>query len=283
MDFEREQLKKMQNDFEIIFHAKLEENDVLKQIYAKIEAQDNEMKSQFLVKESEMKERWKKDVDEIADENREIEEAWNDLREQEKEYEECLKSETLTEKDRSDIELEIEQLQEAKNLLKIEEEKVATKERKILDAIEVEMDRWEQYKQSEDDDILERKKNLAKEIGSSDLNSLSNKMAEKEASIGEMVLDLKKQDSVLKDFEADIEERKAIFLSEKDEILKEKETLNDSMCKSVIKFEQEIIAINEELNDVDEKLNNDLQEIQEERERYTDLFTSIHHCCIWQC
>ncbi|KAL4238780.1 Kinesin-like protein kif16b [Mactra antiquata] len=266
VDIEREQLNKMQKDFDIIFHANLVENDVVKQVYDKLEVHENDIKKQFLVKETEMKERWKTDMDEVANENKEIEEAWNDLKEQEKEYEECLKSDTLTDDERNEINVEVEQLQEAKNLLKIEEEKVAAKERKIVDAIEVEMDRWEQYKQSEETEISESKKNLAKELGNRELNSLSNKIVEKEGNISDMVHELKKQETALKELESDIERKKSHFLSEKEDILKEKETLNDSLCKSAIKLEQGIISINEELNDVDEKLNHELQEIQEERE-----------------
>lgn len=262
----------MQKDFEIIFHEQLEENESFKQKFKDIKKEENEMKSQFDTKESKMKARWKEDVDEIAKENHEIEEAWNDIKDQEKEYEECLKSDKLTEKEREDIQMEIEQLEEAKGLLKLEEKKVATKERKILDSIEVEMDRWEQYKKVEEGKIKKLKTDLAKELDSSELNSLHSKIEEAELNIAEMVNDLKKQKVVLKEFEVEIEAKKCQFLEEKDEIIREKETLNSTQCRAVIKLEEDVISINEELNAVEEKLNEELQEIQEERERFAFCF-----------
>lgn len=270
IDVEQQKLEKMQKDFEIIFDEKLEEHESLKLKFHDIEVQRSEMKSQFDSREFAMKERWKKDVDEIAEENHEIEEAWNDLKDQEKEYDECLKSETLTNRERGEIVKEKEQLEEAKTLLKLEEEKVATKERKTVDAIEVEMDRWEQYKKEEENKIDEIKKELTGEIGSSDLNSLSSKIEEKETNIKGMVSDLKKHEVVMKELEKDIDSKKSQFLEEKEEIVKEKESLNSSQFKAVIQLEQDIIAINEELNSIDEKLSDELKEIHEERERYTN-------------
>ncbi|XP_045187061.2 kinesin-like protein KIF16B isoform X2 [Mercenaria mercenaria] len=265
IDAEQKQLDKMKKDFEIIFHEQLEENESLKEKFQEIEMEVNQLQSQFDKKESEMKERWKKNVDEIANENHEIEEAWNDLKDQEKEYDECLKSETLTEKERRDIEIEKEQLEEAKSLLKLEEEKVATKERKILDAIEVEMDRWEQYKKEEQNKVDRMKKDVAKEAKSKELDSLSSKIEEMETNISDMVSDLKKQNVVLKEFEKDIDTKKSQFLDEKEDIIREKNDLSSSQCRAVIKLEQEIISINEELNSVEENLSEQLKEIQEER------------------
>ncbi|XP_060590236.1 kinesin-like protein KIF16B [Ruditapes philippinarum] len=265
IDTEQQQINKLKKDFEIIFHEKLEENESLKGKFQEIKEEEIQLKSQFDKKEIEMKERWKSDVDDISKENHEIEEAWNDLNDQEREYDECLKSETLTDKERRDIEIEKEQLEEAKCLLKLEEKKVATKERKILDAIEVEMDRWENYKHSEEARIDKMKKELAKQAESSELNSISSKIDEMEENVAEMVSDLKKQKVVLKEFNKDIEQRKSEFLDQKEDIMREKEALSSSQCQAVIKLEEEIISVNEELNSVEENLSEELKEIQEER------------------
>lgn len=257
----------MQKDFEIIFHGKLEENESLNQRWKDIIHNDASLKVQFDAKEIEMKERWKKDVDEIADENKEIEEAWNDLKDQEKECDELLKSDSLSEKEKDEVVLEKERLMEAKSLLNLEEEKVAAKERKILDAIEVEMDRWEVYKKKELDGVKKVKNDLARECGSSDLDTLIVKIEEQEVNIAEMVEELKKQDIVMQEFEKQIEEKKRDFIQEKEVLMSEKDKLNSDQCQAVIKLEQEIIAINEELNDMDSKVNEELRDIQEERER----------------
>lgn len=257
----------MKKDFEILFHEKLEENESMKQQFEEVESQEMEMKSQFEVKEAEMKERWKKDVDKITSENHDIEEAWKDLKDQENEYDKCLESDQLTVRERQDIIIEKEQLAEAKKMLKLEEEKVAAKQRKILDAIEIEMDRWEQHKKDEERKTNNLKKEIAKQLGNREINSLNSKIEEAEDNIEGMVSDLKKQAVVIKEFEKEIELKKVKFVEEKEELLKEKEHLNDVQCKAVIKLEKEIIAINEELNAIEEKMNEDLKEIQEERER----------------
>lgn len=278
IDFEQQQLEKMQKDFEIIFHDKLGEDESLKQKWQEVKKSEVAIKAQFDSKEAEMKERWKKDVDEIAEENKEIEEAWNDLKYQEKECDELLKSDSLSEKEKDDVVLEKEKLLEAKSLLKLEEEKVATKERKVLDAIEVEMDRWEIYKKQELDSVKKLKKDLAKECGSSDLDNLIVKIEEQETNIAEMVHELKKQDISMHELEKQIDDQKKELLREKEDLISEKEKLNSSQCQAVIKLDQDIIAINDKLNDMDSKLNVELREIQEERERL--VFITLEHCML---
>ena len=267
IDFEQQQLDKMQKDFDIIFHEKIEEDESLNQHWLEVKHSETVMKNQFETKESEMKERWKKDVDEIAEENKEIEEAWNDLKDQERECDELLKSDSLSDIEKDEVVLEKERLLEAKSLLKLEEEKVATKERKVVDAIEVEMDRWELYKKQELDNVKKMKKDLAKECGSSDLDTLVVKIEEQENNIAEMVHELMKQEVAMVEIEKQIDEKKKDLVQKKEDLISEKTELSNSQCQAVIKLEQEIIAINEELNEMDSKVNKELSEIQEERER----------------
>lgn len=267
VNIEQEQLQKMQEDFDIIFHDKIAGNESLNQKWLEVKQSEIVMKAQFETTETEMKERWKRDIDEIADENTEIEEAWKDLRDKECECDDLLKTDSLSEQEKDEIVLEKERLVEAKSLLKLEEEKVATRERKVLDAIEIEMDRWEVYKKKELHSIKEMKKDLVKECGISDLDALSVKIDEQEQKIVDMIHDLKEQDGTLAELEKQYKHKKIDLLQEKEDFLRERESLSDSQCKTVIELEKDIIGINEQLNDMDVEMNDELNEIREERER----------------
>ena len=264
---ETEQLSKMKDDFEILFRSKSEGNEMLKIQVQELDNQEEKMKKSFEEKEIEMRDRWKNDVDGIAQENREIEEAWNDLKEQEKEYMELLVSDNLSDKENAEIELEKEQLEKAKQLLKVEEERVAAREQKNLDAIELEMDKWEQYKKQEENDIKTQKIDLARSFGSSDLNQLISKIEGKEASIEEMLQEVVKQNSGLTELEKSVVNKTASIQSDIDDLRKEKDKLSGEQCKAVIKLEKDIIDINEEINKLDNKLSEDLKEIDEERKK----------------
>ncbi|XP_052767507.1 kinesin-like protein KIF16B isoform X2 [Mya arenaria] len=266
INVEQEQLDRMRKDFQVLFHSQLDGDKALKQKYTEVEQSEQKLQSEFACREGEMKSRWEHSVQDIAGENRDIEEAWADLRHQEDELNQLLETEGLTEGEREEAKTERDQLEEAKTLLKLEEQKVATRERKILDAIEVEMDRWEKYKGVELEKVEEMKDAIAKECGNQDLDRLSGKIHEKQTVISEMVEDLKHQETALREFEKDIEQRQKKYLEEKEELLVEKQKLHDTQCKAVIKFEKDIISINEDLEDLDTKLNDELKEIQEERE-----------------
>lgn len=283
IDIEQQQLENMKKDFHVLFHAQLANNKPLKERWEEIDNTHVELIAQFEKKEGDMKERWEKTVHEFAAENKEIEEAWKDLTDQEKECYEVLKSDTLSEKERNDVELEKEQLEEAKSLLKLEEQKIATKQRKVLDSIETEMERWEKYKHEETDRISEMKEELAKECGSREVDQLMSKIHDKESNIQGMFKDLKRQESALIEFEQEIEEKQKKFIEEKEELLREKQEVNDKQCKAVIKLEQEIISINDDLESLDVKLSEELKEIQEERERYSHVrpHVSIVRWCLY--
>ncbi|WAR19002.1 KI16B-like protein [Mya arenaria] len=270
INVEQEQLDRMRKDFQVLFHSQLDGDKALKQKYTEVEQSEQKLQSEFACREGEMKSRWEHSVQDIAGENRDIEEAWADLRHQEDELNQLLETEGLTEGEREEAKTERDQLEEAKTLLKLEEQKVATRERKILDAIEVEMDRWEKYKGVELEKVEEMKDAIAKECGNQDLDRLSGKIHEKQTVISEMVEDLKHQETALREFEKDIEQRQKKYLEEKEELLVEKQKLHDTQCKAVIKFEKDIISINEDLEDLDTKLNDELKEIQEEREGMAD-------------
>lgn len=267
IDIEQEQLEKMQQDFEILFRSKLEENEPLMKQYEEVAKENIELRSEFEAAETEMKDRWKTKVDEIARENEEIEEAWKDLFDQEKRFIEQLKNDRLSEEEREDIEHNKGQLEEARVLLKLEEQKVASRERHILDAIEKEMEEWENHKQKDLKKIEQKKIEIAKRCRSPELETLRLKILEKEATVQEFKADLKKQEEELHEFEKHVEKEKIRLIEEKEQIFTDKDEINDIQCKDFIKLEKQIIEWNEKLNSVDEKMTEELAEIQEERER----------------
>ena len=267
IDVEQEQLEKMQQDFEILFRSKLEENESLMIQYEDIVKENTELRSKFEASEIEMKDRWKQKVDEIAVENAEIEEAWKDLLDQEKLFIEELKTDRLSSEEREIIEHNKEQLQEARTLLKLEEQKVASRERHVLDAIEKEMEEWESHKRKELKIIEEKKHEISKRCESPDLDTLSLRISEKEATIEEFKADLQKQEEDLHEFEKFVEKEKVRLIEEKEQIQTQKDEINDIQCKDFIKLEKQIIEWNEKLNSGDEKMTEELAEIQEERER----------------
>ena len=268
IDIEQQQLEKMQQDFEILFRTKIEENETLMVKYDKIEKENTELTMVFEQSESEMKDRWKREVDVIAQENSEIEEAWNDLQEQETLFTEQLRDEELSQEERENIEHNRQNLQEARTLLKLEEQKVASKERQVLDAIEKEMEEWENHKRQKQKEIEERKIDISKSCESPELDTLRQKIQEKETTITEFQADLVEQEKDMVEFEKYVEKEKVRLIEEKEQIQTEKNEINSVQCKDVIKFEKQIIEWNEELNSTDEKMNVELVEIQEERERY---------------
>ena len=281
IDVEQEQLEKMQQDFEILFRSKLEENESLMIQYEDIVKENTELRSKFEASEIEMKDRWKQKVDEIAVENAEIEEAWKDLLDQEKLFIEELKTDRLSSEEREIIEHNKEQLQEARTLLKLEEQKVASRERHVLDAIEKEMEEWESHKRKELKIIEEKKHEISKRCESPDLDTLSLRISEKEATIEEFKADLQKQEEDLHEFEKFVEKEKVRLIEEKEQIQTQKDEINDIQCKDFIKLEKQIIEWNEKLNSGDEKMTEELAEIQEERERWEIGGAFNHFIIVW--
>ena len=257
----------MQQDFDILFRSKLEENESLMKRYEEVAKENIELRTTFEASESEMKDRWKTKVDEIAGESSEIEEAWKDLLDQEKLFIEQLKSDRLTEEQREDIEHNKGQLDEARTLLKLEEQKVASRERQILDAIEKEMEEWETHKHEELKKIDHKKAEIAICCNSPELETIRLKILEKQTTIKDFKNDLRKQEEELNEFVKYVEKEKVRFIEEKEQIQAHKDELNDIQCKDFIKLEKQIIEWNEKLNSVDEKMTEELAEVQEERER----------------
>ena len=257
----------MQQDFDILFRSKLEENDTLMQRHKEIAKENLELRTKFEASEIEMKDRWKQKVDEIAGENAEIEEAWKDLLEQEKHFIEQLKSDKLTAEQREDIEHNKGQLEEARTLLKLEEQKVASRERQILDSIEKEMEEWENHKNDELREIEKKKAEIAISCNSPELETIRLKILEKQTTIKDYKQDLENQEEELNEFVKYVEKEKIKYIEEKEQIQAHKDELNDIQCKDFIKLEKQIIEWNEKLNSVDENMAEELSELQEERER----------------
>ena len=257
----------MQQDFDILFRSKLEENESLMQKHTQIAKENIELRTKFEASEIEMKDRWKTKVDEIAGENAEIEEAWKDLLEQEKLFIEQLKSDRLTEEQREDIEHNKGQLEEARTLLKLEEQKVASRERQILDSIEIEMEEWEKHKNEKMKEIDKKKAEIAMSCNSPELETIRLKILEKQTTIKDFKNDLEKQEEEVNDFVKYVEKEKVKYIEEKEQIQAHKDELNDIQCKDFIKLEKQIIEWNEKLNSVDENMTEELSEVQEERER----------------
>ena len=257
----------MQQDFDILFRSKLEENESLMQKHTEIAKENIELRTKFEASEIEMKDRWKTKVDEIAGENAEIEEAWKDLLEQEKLFIEQLKSDRLTEEQREDIEHNKGQLEEARTLLKLEEQKVASRERQILDSIEIEMEEWEKHKNEKMKEIDKKKAEIAMSCNSPELETIRLKILEKQTTIKDFKNDLEKQEEEVNDFVKYVEKEKVKYIEEKEQIQAHKDELNDIQCKDFIKLEKQIIEWNEKLNSVDENMTEELSEVLEERER----------------
>ena len=172
----------------------------------------------------------------------------------------------MSESERAETEAEKEQLQEAKTLLKIEEQKLAAKERKVLDSIEVEMEMWEKHKKEELKKFEQVKNEIARECRNADLDRLSGRVEEKESVIHGMKLDLKQQAANLVQYEEEIAERVRALEEEREEVEHEVERLQGAQCRAVIALDRDIIAVNDQLEEIDNKLTDDLRDIQEERE-----------------
>ncbi|KAL3874464.1 hypothetical protein ACJMK2_037473 [Sinanodonta woodiana] len=280
---EEEQLDKLQKEFEILFHSELDMNENFKETFQEIESQEKQLIEKLDVLDSEMKERWKQRIETISERNKAIDEAWHDLSDQEKEYDNQLKNTNLSDERRAEIEAIKEELSAASNLLKDEEEKLAYEERQVLDAVEKDMDLWEQKKGEELGQIKLLKSNLIKDCINIGLNKLQIDIETKKNSVKNLTCSKHDKEKELANLAQVLETNREQITKQRDHICEQKEKVCLTYDNAEEEMNTKILDLSGEINSTESTLQEELREIQSERKRLLLLKTSEEDVVLTMC
>ncbi|KAH9509084.1 Kinesin-like protein kif16b [Bulinus truncatus] len=114
-----------------------------------LDIRTSELRSQHSEMEEENRKRWKEELEALNDHSSKIEEAWNDLKENETICKNRLQTCSESGLDRSELEEEFHQLMQARILLQKEEKSFSQHQQEEMSRVEREIETWEKQKQSE--------------------------------------------------------------------------------------------------------------------------------------
>ena len=245
----------------------LTENSQLKARYTELTQVEAELHKQHDKVDQEKNAEWKKILDSLSEENYRIEEAWQDLMEQETIVNQKLASgDFSSDEERLDCESDREQLLQARVLLKEEEERIAATQQKEMERVENEMERWTQQKENEVKAFEKKRDDLLRQE-SQPMNSLFAQVESKLSEINAQQEKCYGLDKLLKSLDDDVQ-KQICDLTEEQQVLqnlKERKSLERLTAEEEQKKRK--ADIESSLKDLQEKADKEKQRIEEERQR----------------
>ncbi|KAK3093196.1 hypothetical protein FSP39_012500 [Pinctada imbricata] len=259
-------LQKVILDFETKKQKVIGEDDVLRGKFEELEKEMQEVRRGYQRTEEECKARWNIDLEEITQENQNIEEAWRDLNDQQNNITSALNKEDLTEEDRLKLQQDQDELEQARALLKLEEEHVSKKEKQLLDNIEREMDDLESRKESALDDIKLQKNKLLEETDK-DLCKMNKVITSRESEISAVENIVEKHEHEIVNLNTKLKTLSDSNTSEIENLTKKRNSLVLESENFEADIEKSTSQLNYQVEEVQSNLQKELAKLQEERER----------------
>ncbi|XP_076464359.1 kinesin-like protein KIF16B isoform X2 [Babylonia areolata] len=249
----------------------LAQDPQLQATYSQLTQAESQLREQYTKLDQTKNAEWKGILDSLSEENYRIEEAWQDLTEQESAVDQKLsQGRFASDQERMECENHKEQLLQARILLKEEEEKIATTQQKEMERVEGEMEKWTQQKENElsaaekkRDDLLRQH---SKEIDSLFVQSelkLSEIQTQQEKSFG--------VDRLLKSLEEDVQKQIGDLQEEQKKLMGVKEKKQKERKMAEEEKTQREKELEDRLKDIQEWSDREMQKIKDEKQRLVSL------------
>ncbi|XP_050405593.1 kinesin-like protein KIF16B [Patella vulgata] len=244
----------------------LSENPGYKEKLGQMDKKEQEMKEIHSQKDRENNMKWKEWLEEINVDNQQLEEAWKDLEEHEQRVYKKLTSPDTSESEKKLLKLERKELEEARDLLKVEEDKIALREKDMLDQMEKQMDSWERQKRSDLDSIYQERDNL-KQTRSPDILTLESEIKVKTKMLQKSESKLLESNQEMLKAEKQSAERVNNVQDELSTIRSNKERVTRTLSRKEEDMSRSVSAINSKLERIEEETELELSKLREEKQR----------------
>ena len=253
----------------------LSEDEQLKTAYTDLTVAETELREQQAKEDQKKNAAWKTILDNLSEENYRIEEAWQDLTEQEAIVDKKLACGNFaTDQEKMECENDKDQLLQTRGLLKDEEERVAAAQQKEMERVETEMERWTQQKENELS-ALERKRDDLLRQQSKEIHSLFTQADTKLSEIQAQQEKCYDVDRLLNSLDDDVRRQISDLQEEVTKLSKAKDKQGqERKCAQEEKRETEA-DIESRLKEVQEQSDKEIGRIQEERCRWVVVHTLV--------
>ncbi|XP_070179569.1 kinesin-like protein KIF16B isoform X2 [Littorina saxatilis] len=267
----RSELTAIRGEMKVERDRLLSENVQLKAEYDKVVKEESNLKEQQDKLDQDKNAQWKTILDGLSEENYRIEEAWQDLTEQEAIVNRKLASGMFaSDRDRMQCENDKDHLLQARALLKEEEEKIAAKQQKEMERVEGEMEKWTQQKENEVS-ALEKKRNDLVRHQSKEMTSLFSQEEAKRADIKAQQEKCCGVDQLLKSLEKDVQRQILDLKEEQQTLISLRDKKRQERAIAEEERSQREAEIQQSLKELEESSAKEMKRIEEERRRLLGL------------
>ncbi|XP_052059373.1 kinesin-like protein KIF16B [Mytilus californianus] len=266
IETEEEELDELQNKVQEKRDSLVHDNPQLAQQLEEFDNAEKELKS--IQKEIELtyKTKWNQELEHVTQENLKVEEAWKDIEENEEVVSHLLsRVDKLNVTERKSLEIKQASIQEAKILLKDEEKRLSEKEKNVLEQVEREMEKWEEAKNTEMSNLLNKRQKMI-ESGDVELTNLLQEMSEKSDKIHSYEKTLKSVRKTLDDADSEEEETKSQFEVAGKEIKNELSTLSKTLSCLDEEEDVEVSDMKSMLQQIEDYCNTEILGIQKDKD-----------------
>ena len=263
----RSELTTIRGEIRVEKDRLLSEDEQLKEAYTVLTQAEEELHKQHDKVDQQKNAEWKRILDSLSEENYHIEEAWQDLTEQETIVNQKLASGNFSsDEERMDCENDREQLLHARALLKEEEERIAATQQKEMERVENEMEKWTQQKENELKAVEKKRDDLLRQQ-SKPMNSLFVQVESKLSEINTQQEKCHSLDQLLKSLDDDVQKQICDLKQEQQVLLDLKEKKSQEQKTAEEEKKKREADIERSLKDLQESANKEMQKIEEERQR----------------
>lgn len=245
----------------------LSEDSMLKEKYYIVLQKEAAFRKEHAQLDQEKNIDWKKILDIFSEENYHIEEAWNDLVQHEQTVNErLLKGEFSSEEERNECEFDKYQLEQARVLLKEEEDKIAATQQKEMERLEGEMEKWAQQKENEIS-LLQRERDDLMRHKSKEMSDLLAQLENKLTAFNEQQEKCCEADKMLSCFEDEAKKQISGLLADQKKLLELKNLKMEEQATAEEEKKKVEAEIQTRLVEVQQAADTELQKIYEEKEK----------------
>ena len=259
-------LQKLALDFESKKQRVIGKDDDLRVKFEGLEKEEQEIKKFYQRGEEDNKTKWNIDLEEIAQENQNIEEAWRDLNENEEQVTAALEEEDLNDEERGQLLQKQDELEQARALLKLEEDNLSKREKQLIDDIELQMEDFESRKKAALEEIRTRKDKMLTEADK-ELSKLNKVILGQEAEISALESDIETHDQDILSLNGKLKNLSDTNTAEIEKITRKRNSLVLESENFEGEIEKTTTQLNSQVDEIQANLQKELAKLQQEREK----------------
>ena len=242
-------------------------DDDLRVKFEGLEKEEQEIKKFYQRGEEDNKTKWNIDLEEIAQENQNIEEAWRDLNENEEQVTAALEEEDLNDEESWQLLQKQDELEQARALLKLEEDNLSKREKQLIDDIELQMEDFESRKKAALEEIRTRKDKMLTEADK-ELSKLNKVILGQEAEISALESDIEIHDQDILNLNGKLKDLSDTNTSEIEKITRKRNSLVLESENFEGEIEKTTNQLNSQVDEIQANLQKELAKLQQEREKW---------------